>query len=84
MGDMGEVFHAMTADSKLRRSNNRDNALPILDERKIPYESKNGGAHLIVQGKNGKIDFWPGTGKFIARSGGKGRGVFKLIKLCGE
>jgi len=82
MGDMGKVFREMTEDSKLRRGNNRDNALPILDKREISYVSKNGGAHLIVEGRNGMIDFWPGTGKFISRKGLKGRGIMKLIKLC--
>jgi hypothetical protein len=32
------------------------------------FEVKNGAAHLIVETEAGKIDFWPGTRKWIVRA----------------
>jgi hypothetical protein len=81
MGDMGEVFRDMTQHSKDKRAHNRMTSREWLVARKIPFESSNNGAHLIVEGPTGKIDFWPGTGKWIDRSDGKAkRGVRKLVK----
>ena len=78
MGDMGEVFNAMKEASKEKRASNRASSATILDQAGIPYESKNVGAHLIV---DGCIDFWPGTGKFIVRkTNKKGRGVRNMIR----
>ena len=83
MGDMGDVFNAMKKHRQEKRSKNRDKSPEILTENGIEFESKNMGAHLVVDSKDGLIDFWPGTGKFIPRKGSKpGRGVFNLIKLC--
>lgn len=86
MGDMGDVFNGMKDEmrkaSQEKRGRNRETSLDVLLEKGIDFVVKNYGAHLIVKGKNGLIDFWHGTGKFIARNGGKGRGVFNLIKLC--
>lgn len=82
MGEMGEIFNEMKKAGKEKREQNRENSPQILADRGIEFESKNWGAHLIVKGKDCLIDFWPGTGKFIARNGRRGRGVFNLIKLC--
>ena len=53
----------------------------MLTDEGISYEEKNGGAHLIVNHDGRTVDFWPGTGKWISRSGGDGRGVKNLIAL---
>ena len=82
MGDMGEIFNAMKQESKERRERNRNSSAALLEEKGIRFESKNGGAHLIVTGKNCLIDFWPGTGKYIARNGKRGRGVHNLMRMC--
>ncbi len=79
MGDMGEIYKAMKEDSKSRRANNRDSAPKALEGACISFESKNYGAHLIVSHKNVVVDYWPGTGKWIARKGKKGRGIKNLI-----
>ena len=50
-----------------------------LAQREIPFVPKNGGAHLIVEGKDCFIDFWPGTGKWHSRCGKKGFGVRNLV-----
>lgn len=78
MGDMGEIFSGMREYSQEKRANNRDGSKKILEGAGINFESKNFGAHLIVENI---IDFWPGTGKFIDRRNKfKGRGVRNLLK----
>ncbi len=50
-----------------------------LSKHGIPFVSKNNGAHLIVEGSECFIDYWPGTGKWHSRCGKQGFGVRKLI-----
>lgn len=77
MGDMGDIFNEMREASQKRRASNRENSAEILTRARIPFESKNDGAHLIV---DGRIDFWPGTGLWIVRGRKqKRRGVRRLI-----
>ena len=78
------LFYADQADrSKIKRARNRERGAHMLHERGVKFESKNAGAHLIVQTKSGVVDYWPGTGKFIPRPAGKsGRGIFNLLRLC--
>jgi dihydrofolate reductase (trimethoprim resistance protein) len=57
----------------------QENSADYLAQRGIPFVSKNGGAHLIVEGKDCFIDFWPGTGKWHSRCGKKGFGVRNLV-----
>ena len=83
MGDMGEMYSDMKEHSKNKRAGNRENAVIILKHEEIEFESKNIGAHLIVQGIGGIIDFWPGTGKYVTRCGTySGRGIRNLIKIA--
>lgn len=86
MGDEGDFWRdvkpAMIERSKKKRASNREQSAEFLRVRGVQFESKNDGAHLIVQGKEEVIDFWPGTGYFKTRSGSKGRGVRNLIKRC--
>lgn len=72
------------AESAERRAKNRQSSAEILAERGVQFEAKNMGAHLIVSHDGKVADFWPGTGKYIPRGGGRpGRGVFNLLKLLG-
>jgi hypothetical protein len=72
------------AESAERRAKNRQSSAEMLAERGIQFETKNMGAHLIVSHDGKVADFWPGTGKYIPRGGGRpGRGVFNLLKLLG-
>jgi hypothetical protein len=67
--------------SKRKRASNRVESNRILREAGYFFEECNHGAHLIVQTIVGRIDFWPGTGKFIvASTKHSGRGVFNLMK----
>lgn len=81
---MRDAFKAMKEESQERRAKNRDQSPRHLEQEYIPYVSKNDGAHLIVGNEDNLVDFWPGTGKWIARKGGKGRGVHNLIKFIKE
>ena len=83
MGDMGDAFKAMREDSKARRSVNREGGAILLRCHGIDFESKNDGAHLIVQARGHTIDFWPGTGLWRMRgSTQRHRGAKKLVAFC--
>jgi len=87
VSDTGEYWNAlkpgMKADSKRRRQHNREHSKRLLEQAGVRFEVFNDGAHLVVEGRDGLIDFWPGTGKFVVRHGGlTGRGVSKVLKLC--
>jgi hypothetical protein len=80
MSDMGDDFRAMKIHSQQKRAGNRDSSAQLLKEKDIHFTSNNGGAHLIVEGNDGFIDFWPGTGRWNDRKGTKGFGVMNLIR----
>ena len=82
MGDVGETFNALREHGKKKKASNLKRSTDMLIRHGVKFDAKNSGNHLIVSGKQGLIDFWPSTGKFIARSGKKGRGVVNLIGLC--
>lgn len=77
--DMGEMWNEVKKERQGKRASNRENSAEYLKQRGIPFISKNGGAHLIVEGKECFIDFWPGTGKWHSRNGYKGFGVRNLM-----
>lgn len=82
MGDMGDDFRAWDKEKKVKRASNTVESTRMLLEAGIEYESKNGGAHLIVNTPSGLVDFWPSSGLYIIRSSGqKRRGVRNLFKL---
>lgn len=86
MGDEGDYWRdvkpIMKEASRKKRQRNREYAAHLLTQAGISFESKNNGAHFIVQGREIIIDFWPGTGKFITRAGKTGRGIRKVMNLC--
>lgn len=77
--DMGEMFNALKKERQAKRADNRANSAEYLAQRGIPFVSKNDGAHLIVEGREGFIDFWPCTGKWHSRCGKKGFSVRNLV-----
>ena len=81
MSDMCEMFNALKKVRQEKRADNREQSAEYLAQRGIPFVEKNGGAHLIVEGNECFIDFWPGTGKWIARNGNKGFGVRNLVNF---
>ena len=82
MGDMAEAFNDMKEHSKKKREANRQYAPKFLKRADIPFVTKNDGAHLIVEGGDCFIDFWPGTGRWITRANRTiGFGVKNLINF---
>lgn len=76
-----DVKPAMQEASKQRRASNRDNSAALLRANGVQFESKNGGAHLIVRDNGMVFDFWPGTGLFQMRGARhQRRGVYALLK----
>lgn len=70
-------------ESQHRRQRNREQSATLLRANNIEFESKNGGAHLIIVLPNRLLDFWPGTGLWVDRkTKHSGRGVFNLVKRC--
>jgi hypothetical protein len=63
----GDHIDDMAAD-KRRRADNREHGFNALADSGYVFEVKNGAAHLIVETEAGKIDFWPGTRKWIVRA----------------
>jgi len=76
---MNEIYKSLSEYSKIKRKSNRNSGLKHLERELIPFEIKNNGVHLVVEGNKGFIDYWPGTGRWISRSGIKGFGVRNLI-----
>jgi len=84
MSGMADDFNAMRQDSQQRRAFNRESSKQILEHHLVQYQNRNGGAHLIVSHNDRVVDFWPGTGKWMARDFDvSGRGVFPLLKYLG-
>jgi hypothetical protein len=90
--DMADDFNALKSilreQSIRKRQHNRESSPQVLDRYGVEYETRNDGIHLIVRGGEGNgtiVDFWPGTGKWIARDATKssGRGVFRMIEWLG-
>ncbi len=78
---MGELFADWNRAKQAKRAANRISSADYLRQRGVRFEERNNGSHLIVCCAAGKIDFWPGTGLWIARSdSARGRGVAKLVR----
>lgn len=65
-----------------KRANNREYSTKLLTELGVNFTSHNNGAHLIIKNGDQRIDFWPGTGKWIVCDF-TSRGVFNLLKFIG-
>jgi len=79
MNDLGDSFREMRKGGQVKRAKNRGAGAEYLTVRNIPYVSKNNGAHLIVEGIDCFIDYWPGTGRWKTRKGKTGFGVRWLV-----
>lgn len=79
MSEIGDDFNAIKKERQAKRADNRDQSADYLAQRSIPFTANNMGAHLIVEGRTGYIDFWPGTGRWNTRDGHKGFGVRNLV-----
>lgn len=77
MSDIGEDFHFIRQENKMKKLANVECSLRMLTERGLKYEVK---SVLPMHVHIGGFDYWPATGLFIHQKTGKrGRGVFALI-----
>ena len=84
MGDMAEVFRAMTRYKKAKRASNTEKSTALLNNLGVDFVAHNYGAHLVVRRMSFVVDFWPSTGIWIDRSTkAKKRGVFPLLEHIG-
>ena len=83
MSDLTEFYEDLKEESRERRADNRRAGAALLKEHCVPFLTKNQGCHLIVDGGHlGTVDYWPGTGRWIARTGKKsGRGIHNLLRF---
>ena len=73
------AFKAKRQHSQIKRAMNRNWSSKELSNRGVPFVSKNGGAHLIV---DGHINFWPGTGRWgDLNTPNGGRGITSLLNF---
>lgn len=85
MSELGDTFRDLKEARQEKRASNREQSAQMLADKGIVFEEKNFGAHLIVEGNEGYIDFWPGTGRWICRATQKrGFGVRNLLKYLGD
>lgn len=74
-------MNAPSTKKKSAAAQMRVQALKTLNERGVQFSEHNGGAHLIVQGLKGFIDYWPGPGRWVCRVSKKeGFGCENLIR----
>jgi len=78
------VRNSFANDRRCNRGSNNRHSTKLLIDNGIKFKSKYNGTYLIVDGIAGNIEFWPGTGKYKAKNGEHGRGVFNLMKLCNK
>lgn len=71
-------FRFMQELHKEKTAHNRVNSAEILKRRGILFETRNNGVHLMIETAAGRINFWPGTGKYTGAA--NGRGVFNLFE----
>lgn len=85
MSDLADIFGAYRQERIEKKRRNLEQSTQILRDRGVSFTAKNNGVHLIIRrGTVPLADFWPSTGKWIMRTGGKkGRGVFNLLNELG-
>lgn len=78
------TWRALHVAHAAKRAANREASPEILARAGVAFESKNFGAHLIIEHGGRLVDFWPGTGLWIDReSRRRARGVKHLLKHLG-
>lgn len=81
MSELGDVYSTLKRDKQDKKADNRTQSAEYLRTEQVLFTEHNHGAHLVVEGRDCYIDFWPGTGKWITRDGEKGFGVRNLVNF---
>lgn len=72
MGDMREVFDLLREDRRERRDARREKNDGAIRESGLPWKSRNDGASWILRSPEyPRVDFFPGTGRWIDIEAGK-------------
>jgi hypothetical protein len=80
MSEISQTYQSIKNYSKAKKQRNKHGSTSLLESNNIKFDSKNNGVHLIIDGCDEIIDFYPSTGLWIIRSKQiKSRGVRKLI-----
>ena len=80
MSGLTEDFKVLKSVGQEKHAHNIEQSAAYLRNACIMFtEHNNNGAHLVVEGKDGYIYFWPDTDKWIARNGKSGFGVKNLV-----
>ena len=74
MGDMGDDFRAMDADTKQRHADWHAKNREILDASGLPYTDKGETLLFRIPLRDWKADFYPSTGRWKDGSGKMHRG----------
>lgn len=80
MGDMAEVFRAMTANAKDRRIRRYAINMKMMKDYGVEFTSHNNGYHLIIKNGDEIIDFWPSTSRWRIRGKRSTFGNLSLLK----
>jgi hypothetical protein len=80
MSEIGDMWKEHKEERKTAKQERAANAPELLKEAGIVFDSRNNGQHLIVEGFECFIDFWPSTGRWNSRFGKQGFGLGDLIK----
>lgn len=77
----GEMWKAFKKMKQGQRAQRRETAPESLHTAGIFFTEHNGGAHLIVEGPECFIDYWPGTNKWRIRNDPPNKYRFGLTAL---
>ena len=78
MSEFAETQKAFREYFREKRQTNKEQSTALLIEKGIKFESRNDGAHLMIETAKGRVNFYPSTGLYNGAF--EGRGVFNLLK----
>lgn len=70
---------SMREESQERRAANRAAAVAALNKSGVRWSTNNAGVHIMIEGPQGRVDYWPGTGLWRTAQGQEGRGIRSLF-----
>jgi len=80
--EIGEVYKHLKCNRQKKRQQNLKTSTAIIEDAGVEFKSHSNGIHLVIEGTEVKIDFWPSTSKFKTRDGHEGRGVYNMLRHC--
>lgn len=83
MNEIATLFTEMRRKTRDARTATRDFAANELRKHGIEFKSMHLGSLLIIEHNQKVVDYWPGTGRWSNRAGGKGFGIRNLISHLG-